>query len=111
RGACRPVPAERARVRQSTSFCVERSRHVTCAIGRGMTEMARPFEATETPIDSVPGTIPEPAKLGVRRGWLHRGFEPGRAAYSGGRRRSVNRRRRQFSLLVMRGDGVRVVRF
>ena len=76
-----------------------------------MTEMARPFEATETPIDSVPGTIPEPAKLGVRRGWLHRGFEPGRAAYSGGRRRSVNRRRRQFSLLVMRGDGVRVVRF
>src|SRR5438309_9341693 len=76
-----------------------------------MTEMARPFEATETPIDSVPGTVAEPANLGGRRGWLRRGFEPGRAAYSGGRRRSVNRRRRQFSLLVMRGDGVRVVRF
>src|SRR5438270_477281 len=76
-----------------------------------MTEMPRPFDATETPIESVPGTMLEPAKLGVRRGWLHRGLGPGRAACLGGRRRSVNRRRRQFSLLVMRGDGVRVVRF
>ena len=76
-----------------------------------MTEMSRPFDATEPTIDSVPGTMLEPAKLGVRRGWLHRGLGPGRAACPGGRRRSVNRRRRQFSLLVMRGDGVRVVRF
>src|SRR5438874_1998048 len=76
-----------------------------------MTEMSRPFDVTEPTIDSVPGTMLEPAKLGVRRGWLHRGLGPGRAAYPGGRRRSVNRRRRQFSLLVMRGDGVRMVRF
>src|SRR5207247_2049867 len=31
--------------------------------------------------------------------------------YPAPRRRSVNRRRGQFSLLVVRGDGVRVVRF
>ena len=76
-----------------------------------MTETPRPFDTTETPIDSVPGAMLETAKLGVRRGWLHRGLGPGRAPYPGGRRRSVNRRRGQFSLLVMRGDGVRVVRF
>src|SRR3989475_6139379 len=69
------------------------------------------FGATETPVDTVPATMLEPAKLGVRRGWLHRGLGPGRAPSPGGRRRSVNRRRGQFSLLVVRGDGVRVVRF
>ena|GEM_PF-338067 len=51
-----------------------------------------------------------PATLTGGRGWLHRGAGPDRVA-SLPRRRSVNRHRGQFSLLVMRGDGVRVVRF
>ena len=76
-----------------------------------MSEPTSSFGATETPVDTVPGAMLEPAKLSVRRGWLHSGLGPGRAACPGGRRRSVNRRRRQFSLLVVRGDGVRVVRF
>ena len=76
-----------------------------------MSEPTPSLGTAETPVDSVPGAMLEPAKLGVRRGWLHRGLGPGRAACPGGRRRSVNRRRRQFSLLVVRGDGVRVVRF
>src|SRR2546427_1499222 len=76
-----------------------------------MTEASDRADTTETPVDTVPGPMLEPAKLGVRRGWLRRGVGPGRAASPGGRRRSVNRRRGQFSLLVVRGDGVRVVRF
>src|SRR6058998_2120517 len=76
-----------------------------------MTEASDRADTTETPVDTVPGPMLEPAKLGVRRGWLPRGLGPGRAASPGGRRRSVNRRRGQFSLLVVRGDGVRVVRF
>ena len=76
-----------------------------------MSEASDCLDATETRIDSVPGAMLEPAKLGVQHGWLYRGLGPGRAACPGGRRRSVNRRLRQFSLLVVRGDGVRVVRF
>src|SRR6267378_2367133 len=76
-----------------------------------MTETASSFGAPETRVDSVPGAVLETAKPSVRRGWLHRVLGPGRAACPGGRRRSVNRRRRQFSLLVVRGDGVRVMRF
>jgi murein DD-endopeptidase MepM/ murein hydrolase activator NlpD len=76
-----------------------------------MSEASDRVDTTETPIDSIPGTMLEPAKLGVQHGWLYRGLGPGRAACPGGRRRSVNRRRRQFSLLLVRGDGVRMVRF
>jgi murein DD-endopeptidase MepM/ murein hydrolase activator NlpD len=76
-----------------------------------MSETAWSVGGTETSVDSVPRTMLEPTKPSVRRGWLHRGLGPGRAACPGGRRRSVNRRRGQFSLLVLRGDGVRVVRF
>src|SRR2546429_5259367 len=76
-----------------------------------MTEASDRADTTEPPVDTVPGPMLEPAKLGLQRGWFHRGLGPGRVACPGGRRRSVNRRRRQFSLLVMRGDGVRVVRF
>src|SRR2546428_4134506 len=76
-----------------------------------MTEASDRADTTEPPVDTVPGPMLEPAKLGLHRGWFHRGLGPGRVACPGGRRRSVNRRRGQFSLLVVRGDGVRVVRF
>src|SRR5256712_7564022 len=76
-----------------------------------MTEASDRADTTEPPVDTVPGPMLEPAKLGLQRGWFHRGLGPGRVACPGGRRRSVNRRRGQFSLLVVRGDGVRVVRF
>ena len=76
-----------------------------------MTEASDRADTTDPPVDTVPGPMLEPAKLGLQRGWFHRGLGPGRVACPGGRRRSVNRRRGQFSVLVVRGDGVRVVRF
>ena len=51
-----------------------------------------------------------PVKPAGGRGWLHRGVGPDRVA-SSPRRRSVNHHRGQFSLLVVRGDGARVMRF
>src|SRR5438093_8573303 len=77
-----------------------------------MNETAQFVGETETSVDTVAASGRDAAKSGARRGWLHRGSGPSRTAYPApGRRRSVNRHRRQFSLLVMRGDGVRVVRF
>src|SRR5262249_50491742 len=65
---------------------------------------------TDTGMESIPCAAPETAKPGGGRGWLPRGWGLNRGA-SSARRRSVNRHRGQFSLLVVRGDGVRVVRF
>ena len=55
-------------------------------------------------------TLPSAAPT-ARRGWWRRRPAQDRTACAPARRRSVNRRRAQFSLLVVRGDGVRVVRF
>jgi hypothetical protein len=56
---------------------------------------------------SAPGPVVETVKPPVRPG----GWALGRAARPAGPGRFVHRRRSQFSLLVVRGDGVRVVRF
>jgi len=39
-----------------------------------MSEASDCLDATETRIDSVPGAMLEPAKLGVQHGWLYRGW-------------------------------------
>ena len=74
-----------------------------------MSETAHAFGTTEGAVESVAPA--HAATIGVRRGWLQRGSASGRAAYPAGKPRIVNRRRGQFSLLIVRGDGVRVVRF
>jgi murein DD-endopeptidase MepM/ murein hydrolase activator NlpD len=76
-----------------------------------MNETAQSVGEPQTSIDSVSSASFIASKPDVRRGWLHRGAAPTAAAFPAPRRRSVNRRRGQFSLLVVRGDGVRVVRF
>ena len=77
-----------------------------------MSETAQFVGETETSVDTVAASGRDAAKSGARRGWLHRGSGPSRTAYPApGRRRSVNRHRGQFSLLVVRGDGIRVLRF
>jgi len=75
-----------------------------------MNETAQSVGEPQTSVDSVSSASFIAPKPDVRRGWLHRG-SPSTPAYPAPRRRSVNRRRGQFSLLVVRGDGVRVVRF
>jgi murein DD-endopeptidase MepM/ murein hydrolase activator NlpD len=75
-----------------------------------MGDIPHAFSATGTAIDSVSSAVLEATKPSGRRGWLRRGLGPERPA-SPVRRRSVNRHRAQFSLLVVRGDGVRVIRF
>ena len=76
-----------------------------------MSETAHAFGTTEGAVDSVAGAPVQAATTGVRRRWLPFGSARGRAAYPAGKPRIVNRRRGQFSLLIVRGDGVRVVRF
>jgi murein DD-endopeptidase MepM/ murein hydrolase activator NlpD len=76
-----------------------------------MGETPQSFGTTDLAVDGVHDSAREAANTTARRGWLPRGWGSNRAAYTAGRRRSVNRRRAQFSLVVMRGDGVRVVRF
>jgi murein DD-endopeptidase MepM/ murein hydrolase activator NlpD len=76
-----------------------------------MSETAQALDASETAVGGVPGTAVEALKQPGRLGWFRRGGKPSRPAYSTSRRRSINPRRAQFSLLVVRGDGVRIVRF
>jgi murein DD-endopeptidase MepM/ murein hydrolase activator NlpD len=76
-----------------------------------MNETAQSVGEPQTSVDTVSSPSLISANSGVRRGWLHRLSAPIPAAYPAPRRRSVNRRRGQFSLLVVRGDGVRVMRF
>ena len=75
-----------------------------------MGDTPQAFGRTDTAIDDIPCAALETAKPSGGRGWLPRGWGLNRAA-SPARRRSVNRHRGQFSLLVVRGDGVRVIRF
>jgi murein DD-endopeptidase MepM/ murein hydrolase activator NlpD len=74
-----------------------------------MSETAHAFGTTEGAVEGVAPV--HAATTRVRRGWLRRGSASGRAAYPVGKPRIVNRRRGQFSLLIVRGDGVRVIRF
>jgi murein DD-endopeptidase MepM/ murein hydrolase activator NlpD len=76
-----------------------------------MDETAQSVGEPQTSVDSVSSTSFIAPKRDVRRGWLHRGSAPAAVALPAPRRRSVNRQRGQFSMLVVRGDGVRVVRF
>src|SRR5918911_3683954 len=76
-----------------------------------MNETAHSVGEPQTSVDSISSASFIAPKPDVRRGWLHRGSAPAAAALPAPRRRSVNRRRGQFSLLIVRGDGVRVVRF
>jgi murein DD-endopeptidase MepM/ murein hydrolase activator NlpD len=76
-----------------------------------MNETAQSVGEPQTSVDSVSSASFIAPKPDVRRGWLHRGSAPAAATFPAPRRRSVNRRRGQFSLLVVRGDGVRVMRF
>ena len=74
-----------------------------------MGDIPHALTATALTVEGGVGALP-PATSTGGRGWLHRGAGPDRVA-SPARRRSVNRHRGQFSLLVVRGDGARVVRF
>ena|SRR5689334_10479420 len=76
-----------------------------------MSEAAQVLDAGETAVGGVPGAAVDTPNPGRGRAWLPRGWKPARAAYPPSRRRSTNPRRARFSLLVVRGDGVRVVRF
>jgi murein DD-endopeptidase MepM/ murein hydrolase activator NlpD len=75
-----------------------------------MGDTPQAFGRTDTAIDDLACAALETAKPSGGRGWLPRGWGLNRAS-SPARRRSVNRHRGQFSLLVVRGDGVRVIRF
>jgi murein DD-endopeptidase MepM/ murein hydrolase activator NlpD len=82
-----------------------------------MGDLAQAVTATEEVIADVGGAMPA-TKPGGRRGWLRLPLWPDRRpsscnapSSSASRRRSVNPHRGQFSLLVVRGDGVRVIRF
>jgi murein DD-endopeptidase MepM/ murein hydrolase activator NlpD len=76
-----------------------------------MGDSPQSFGMTGTGMDSIPSTGVQSATPGVPRGWRHRGLGPARSMAPAPRRPSVNRRRGQFSLFVVRGDGVRMVRF
>jgi murein DD-endopeptidase MepM/ murein hydrolase activator NlpD len=85
-----------------------------------MGDLAQAVSATETAINDVRGAVPT-AKSSGPGGWLRHRWGPGRTpssytAYtapssSKSKRRSINPHRGQFSLLVTRGDGMRVIRF
>ena len=62
-------------------------------------------------VDALRASLPVPPPSGVRRGWFRGSAAANRATVPAPRRRTVNPRRGQFSLMVVRGDGVRVVRF
>ena len=76
-----------------------------------MGEIPGTFALTDTTLGVVSGSMPGAATGSVRRSWFGRRWGSNRAMYPAAKRRNVNRRRGQFSLLVVRGDGVRVVRF
>lgn len=81
-----------------------------CHLPRGMTGDSTPAAAA----DSLPDAFPEPAlesppdtRLDARQRAVHR--RPWADRW--GKPKRVDRARRRFSLLVVRGDGVRVMRF
>jgi murein DD-endopeptidase MepM/ murein hydrolase activator NlpD len=83
-----------------------------------MGDLAQAVTAIDTMVDDVRGAVPA-TKSGGPGGWWRRRLGPDRSpssykapsSYGSSKRRSNNPHRGQFSLLVMRGDGVRVVRF
>ena len=76
-----------------------------------MSDLTAAIVAQGSAVDSVQQRVLETAQPTVQRGWLHRGWGLAGTRRPGGRRGRVNRRRSQFSLLIVRGDGARVVRF
>jgi murein DD-endopeptidase MepM/ murein hydrolase activator NlpD len=74
-----------------------------------MGDIPHALSATAMTVEGGVAALPPSTPTGGR-GWLQRGVGPDRVA-SPARRRSVNRHRGQFSLLVVRGDGARVIRF
>ena len=82
-----------------------------------MGDLAQAVTATDTAIEDVRATVAA-TKSGGPGGWLRRRLGPDWSPSSykapttyGSKRRSNNPHRGQFSLLVVRGDGVRVIRF
>jgi murein DD-endopeptidase MepM/ murein hydrolase activator NlpD len=71
-----------------------------------MADSPAAFALPERAAETFGLTAPSP-----RRRWFRRSSTGSPAVAPSARRRPVNRRRAQFSLLVVRGDGVRVVRF
>lgn len=64
----------------------------------------------DSAIDSAPAAMLETAQLHAREGWRGDGGGRTNGALPRGRRNRLNRRT-QFSLLIVRGDGVRMLRF
>ena len=66
--------------------------------------------ATDSAVDSAPRAMLETAQLHARESWLGDGGGRTNVPLPRGRRNRLNRRN-QFSLLIVRGDGVRMLRF